>query len=268
MNRELTGSNRLPESRSAVAQYLMLLEGSTYERFWDPYYQKINLLLFFTKADYRTGTVNFPRINRLLDQHLPGVTARLGGDVLLSYHWVQLLRTEQVKSFLASLCLIFFTSAAAFRSLRRAGVVTLPIVLSVLMNYAVMGFAGMPLRVSVSICSAIIMGIGIDYAIHLLNKYDILSPGLPAGQAVPRVFATAGSAVVYNAVVVIGGFLTLLLSRMPPNQKLGLVCSLGIATSVIASFTVVPLFFKQLPATGQKKTCSAHKNCYHLYKKH
>jgi predicted RND superfamily exporter protein len=30
---------------------------------------------------------------------------------------------------------------------------------------------------------------------------------------------------------------------MPPNQKLGLICSLGIVTSLISSFLVVPVLF-------------------------
>ena len=63
------------------------------------------------------------------------------------------------------------------------------------------------------------------------------------------IFRTAGKAIVWNAVVVIAGFLTLIFSQMPPNQKLGLICSLGIATSLISSFLVVPVFLvkKRIP---------------------
>jgi predicted RND superfamily exporter protein len=60
---------------------------------------------------------------------------------------------------------------------------------------------------------------------------------------VPGVFISAGKAILWNAVVVTGGFLTLVLSQMPPNQKLGLICSLGIITSLISSFLVVPVLF-------------------------
>lgn len=56
------------------------------------------------------------------------------------------------------------------------------------------------------------------------------------------IFKTAGKAIVWNGVVVIAGFSTLIFSQMPPNQKLGLICSLGIATSLISSFLVVPVF--------------------------
>ena len=105
-----------------------------------------------------------------------------------------------------------------------------------------MGFCGIPLGVSVSVFSSIILGIGIDYAIHLQNKFDVLRNEMDLEDAFSGIFKTAGKAIVWNAVVVIAGFLTLIFSQIPPNQKLGLVCSLGIATSLFSSFLVVPVF--------------------------
>ncbi|MFC1591989.1 MMPL family transporter, partial [Thermodesulfobacteriota bacterium] len=243
MNLELKGSESIPGSAAAVAQYLMLLEGTTYERFWDYDYQKTNLILFFKKSDYRTGVENFPVLDSLLRKHLPGTAASYGGEVVLSYHWVNLLKPDQLKSFFTSLALIFLVSSLVFWSPRKGLIVTAPIVMAVAMNYGIMGFCGISLSVAVSITSSIIMGIGIDYAIHLQSKFDILSRTQSLRDALPTIFTTAGKAIIWNALVVIGGFGTLLLSQMPPNQKLGMICSLGIATSVIASFLVVPVLF-------------------------
>ena len=242
LNRELRGQSTVPQSPEAIAQYLLLLEGSTYERFWDYDYQKVNIVMFVKTADYQSGTVIFPAIKSFRKKHLPDAGLTLGGEVMLSFHWVNLLRTDQIKSFLTSLVLIFFVSFSVFFSLRKACIVTAPIVLAVAMNYAIMGFCGIPLSVAVSIFSSIIMGIGIDYAIHLQSKYDILSGKLPPEDVLPGIFLTAGKAVLWNAFVVVGGFLTLTLSNMPPNQKLGIICSLGIFTSAAASFLVIPVF--------------------------
>ena len=83
--------------------------------------------------------------------------------------------------------------------------------------------------------------IGIDYAIHLQSKFDALRNEMELEDAFSGIFKTAGKTIVWNGVVVIAGFLTLIFSQIPPNQKLGLVCSLGIATSLISSFLVVPV---------------------------
>lgn len=243
MNLELNEKYDVPDSSDAIAQYMMLLEGSTYERFWDYSYQKINIVIFSKKSDYRTGAASLPAIESYIQKYLPDVKATFGGEFILSYHWVNLLRTDQLKSFLTSLVLIFLVSSGIFWSFRKGIIVTAPIVLAVAMNYGIMGFCKIPLSVSVSICSSIILGIGIDYAIHLQSRFDILSKRMEIKDVVPGVFISAGKAILWNAVVVTGGFLTLVLSQMPPNQKLGLICSLGIITSLISSFLVVPVLF-------------------------
>ncbi len=43
--------------------------------------------------------------------------------------------------------------------------------------------------------------------------------------------------------MVLAGFLILLLSRMPPNRTLGLMVSLGIAVSLVATYLVLPVLW-------------------------
>ena len=247
MNHALRGTYEIPASSEALAQYMLLLEGSSYERLWDYDYQRVNVIVFFGNADYITGTTTLPAIDSYIKKNLPEVKASKGGEVPLSFHWVNFLRTDQLKSFLTALLLIFIVSLGLFRSFKKALVVTAPIVLAVAMNFGILGFLNIPMSVSISIFSSIIMGIGIDYAIHLQTKFDVLSLHVPPEKLLPDIYTSAGKAVFWNAVVVMGGFLTLGFSNMPSNQKLGLICSLGITTSLIASFLIVPLLFKQRP---------------------
>ena len=240
MNSEISGEYSIPDSSEAVAQYMLLLGGSTYERFWDYSYQKINIVMFGTKGDYRAGSTVLSAIQACLKENLPGIRATLGGDYMLSYHRVNLLRTDQVKSFMTSLILIFLVSSLMFWSFRKGAIVAVPILMAVVMNYGIMGFCKIPLSVSVSICSAIILGIGIDYTIHLQSKFDVLSKKMETKDAIPNIFTSTGKAIVWNAAVVIAGFLVPLFSHMPPNQKFGLICSLGVATSLLSCFLVVP----------------------------
>lgn len=242
MNLEFDGEYTIPDSSDAIAQYMLLLDGSTYERFWDYSYQKINIMIFDAKGDYINGSSNLSAIKSFLREYLPGVKTTFGGDYMLSFHWINLLRTDQVKSFLTSLTLIFMVSSLVFWSFRKGIMVAAPILMAVVMSYGIMGFCKIPLSVSVSIFSAIIMGIGIDYAIHLQNKFDVLGRDMEAKDIVPGVFVTAGKAIVWNAAVVIAGFLVFLFSQMPSNQKVGIISALGIATSLFSCFLVIPAF--------------------------
>ena len=242
MSLEINGRYNIPDTSNAIAQYILLLDGSTYERFWDFSYQKINIIIFSIKGDYVAGSAIFSAIRACLEECLPGVKATLGGDYMLSYHRVNLLRTDQVKSFSTSLTLILLVSSFVFWSFRKGVIVTAPILMAVVMNYGIMGFLKIPLSVSVSICSSIILGVGIDYAIHLQSKFDILSKKMETKDIMSGIFITAGKAIIWNAAVVITGFLVLIFSQMPPNQKLGIICSLGITTSLISCFLVIPAF--------------------------
>ncbi len=242
MSLEINERYDIPDTSNAIAQYILLLDGSTYERFWDYSYQKINIIIFSTKGDYVAGSAIFSAIRACLKECLPGVKATLGGDYMLSYHRVNLLRTDQVKSFSTSLTLILLVSSFVFWSFRKGVIVTAPILMAVVMNYGIMGFLKIPLSVSVSICSSIILGVGIDYAIHLQSKFDILSKKIETKDIMSDIFITAGKAIIWNAAVVITGFSVLIFSQMPPNQKLGIICSLGITTSLVSCFLVVPAF--------------------------
>jgi predicted RND superfamily exporter protein len=241
MNLELEGISEIPDSPEAVAQYLLLLDGSTYDRFWDHDYQKVLIAVFGKRADYQYGRYYYSNMDLFLEKHFPECIRSYGGDLRLSYHWVGLLQNDQIKSFLTALLLILFVSTGVFWSFKKGAIVVSPIVLAVAMNYGIMGFCGIYLSVAVSVFSAITLGVGVDYAIHLKSKYDVLSLKMPSSEVLPAAFTSAGKAIVSNACVVIGGFLTLLLSQTPPLQKLGLICSLGIVTSLVAVFLVVPV---------------------------
>jgi predicted RND superfamily exporter protein len=240
MNLEFNGTYDIPDSSNAIAQYILLLDGTTHERFWDYSYQKVNILIFTNNLGYINGTSMLDGIRSYLNEYLSGIKVTFGGEIFLSHHCVDLLRTDQLKSFFTSLALIFLVSSGVFWSFRKGIIVTTPIIVAVLMNYGILGFLKLPISISVSIVSSIIMGIGIDYAIHLQSKFDFLSDKMETEDAIPSTFLTAGKAILWNAAVVISGFLILIFSEMPPNQKFGLVCVLGVATSLISSFLVVP----------------------------
>jgi len=243
MNFELVGEYDLPEDANTVAQYLFLLEGGTYESFFDFDSQKTRIVIICKKGDYLTGHTVISAINAALTDMPPGVNAHLGGDFTLGYHWVGLLGIDQLKSFVAAIFLVFSAVSISFHSFRRAVLVTFPIALAVVMNFAVMGYARIPLSVATSMFSSIIFGVGIDYAIHLQSRFDLAVVRESRLDAAKRAFGTAGEVIFWDALVVIAGFSVLLASYMPPNQRLGLIVSAGIATSAVGTFVVVPLFW-------------------------
>ena len=53
--------------------------------------------------------------------------------------------------------------------------------------------------------------------------------------------AHSGKAIIYNAIIVIAGFLVLLFSVFPPNRELGGLVSLNMFTSLVGTLTIMPV---------------------------
>jgi predicted RND superfamily exporter protein len=240
MNLEFAGQHTIPDSSDTIAQYLLLLDGSSHETFWDYPYQKINITVFSKAGDYLSSIPFFKSVQSSLKKLFPNAIVTFGGELLLSCHSVDLLKKDQLKSFMTSLVLILLISATMYKSLRKGIIVTSPILMAVCICFGILGFLKIPISVTVSVFSSIILGIGIDYAIHMQSKFDLLKGKVTIREVIPNMYVTAGKAVFWNAVVVIAGFLILIFSEMPPNQKLGLVCALGVSASLISSFLIVP----------------------------
>ena len=87
-----------------------------------------------------------------------------------------------------------------------------------------------------------VIGIGIDYTIHFLNKYRVkVRDGLTDPVHITAAtMATSGKAIFFNAVVVIGGFLVFLTSSFRPNFYLGAMLSLNMGACLLVSMTVLP----------------------------
>jgi len=238
VNREFTGRDAVPRKRGASAFFLMMLEGGSHDNLWRPPYRRCLVNAFCRTDDYISGQANFPIFQATMEEHLPGVVISYGGDYSLSYHWVRLLIANFIKAFAGSAVLVFLTVLLFSRSLRFSVLTIAPILLALLLNFGVMGLLGIPFGVATSMFSSIILGIGIDYAIHLQSKLDALGGAGP--QAARMAFASAGKAILWDAVVVICGFAVLLLSRMPPTRTLGGMVALGMGASFAATYLLLP----------------------------
>ena len=240
-NAEFTGAYAIPGSRAAVAQYLMLLDGSSYTDLWNFDRRKLRVIAFCKRDDYLSGHELFATVDAAIREHTHGLKAAVAGPYALGYHWASLIPRNQITSFVTSLLLVSLSAGLLLRSARKAVAVTLPVTAAVILYFGVMGASGTPLNIARSMLSSIILGIGVDYTIHLHAAFDRARCSKAHGDALRDAYASTGKAVLWNTVVIVLGFSILALSKMPPTQQLGVTVSLGILTSLLASFVVLPV---------------------------
>jgi len=176
------------------------------------------------------------------------IKATLSGRVNVDYEWLNTLLGTQFKSVLFALILVWILVCVSLKSIYGGTLALVPVVLGALSVYAFMGVAGITLAVGTSMTAAIALGIGIDFAIHTLDRIKLLikEKGLEPDDALHQLYPSTGRALLFSFVAVFIGFGILGLSYVPPLSKLGILIAFSVLISFISSMTVLPALIKHL----------------------
>lgn len=238
---------RIPNSSDLIAQYLLLYSFSgapdDFGEVVDSEYRQANIRIFCTSDNFIDGTRVEAAINRLAHQYFDpmGVEWRVAGNAHVGHVQTEMITDNLRYNIMMTVFTIFIFAWAMMRSLVAGLFVMVPVLAAVILNFAIMGVTGVTIGWGSSMFTSVAICIGVDYAIHLIYKvkheFDRLQD---IAEALPLSLATTGKTIFFNAVVVVAGFMVLLASQMPPNQQMGLLVSVAMFSSFIATLTVLP----------------------------
>ncbi|MDE2937862.1 MAG: MMPL family transporter [Chloroflexota bacterium] len=116
-----------------------------------------------------------------------------------------------------------------------------PIVLVLISVLGTMALLGIPYTIITSIITALSIGIGVDYTIHMIHRYrEEYSVLRDPEQAAVRTLATTGSALLGSALTTALGLGVLVVSPLAASQQFGFTAAITIGYSLIVSILVVP----------------------------
>jgi hypothetical protein len=181
------------------------------------------------------------------DEHLAarplpaGVRAEWAGETYLNLVWQDKMVTGMLQAFASTLVVVLLLMVALFRSLRWALLTVLPVLWTVLVVYGVIGFAGKDYDMPIAVLSTLVLGIGVDFAIHFVQRYRELCDQLgDPGWALRAFFEEPGRAVTRNALVIAIGFTPLLLADLMPYLVVGALLAAIIVLSWLATMLLLP----------------------------
>ena len=242
--------DRIPESREEVAQYLLLVSmsgdvGIDQMLSLDETQARIQVMVDSTvNASNAGGTLEQAR--SIVARNLEDVGAidrvYLTGLPFLSESMGRQIMASQMKSLLlagiAVAVIVYFTLGRSLTSTLCMG----PIALTILANFGVMGWAGIPVNLVTALVSSIAVGIGIDYSIHIYNRFsEGLTNGLAPAEAIHDTISNTGIAVALNALSVAAGFMVMLASRFPPVRQFGTLIAVTMAVSAAGALSLLPV---------------------------
>ncbi len=191
------------------------------------------------------------RICKYIDQQLngplgaplreKGITFSTTGIGKLYHEASDMLISGQMWSVVLSLIIVLVLVSLTMRSLGYGLLAILPLSITIIVDFGLMGYAGIALDAATAITACVAVGIGVDYSIHYLNRYrDCRARGLVHHEAALETAQGSGQAIVINAVAVGGGFLVMLFSSFVPLFNVGILMAFTMALTAFGSLTLIP----------------------------
>ena len=242
---------RLPEEANLAAQYFLLYSASAspddFNDIADYDYRLANVRFRLNDGRYSVSKNVVEATQKYLDQQFnqPGIHADLSGRVNVDIHWIRRLGDTHFISMAISLGLVWLMASLSFRSLVAGFMAMLPVVVTILMIYTVMGFKGIWLSISTTMFAAIAIGLGVDFSIHTLERLQTrIRRGDSIDAAIRNLYPSTGRALLFNFAALALGFGVLSTSKVVVLQEFGMLVAVAIATSFLTSMTLLPALIK------------------------
>ncbi len=238
-----SGYDKIPDTRNAIAQYfeLYLMSGDAedFEKMVDFPYQHAIINARINTSSTSTLREVVDQINAMVkddpDVQFVGGQADIFSDLAVKMVHGQFVSLAMALTAVSLLLMFLFRSVAA-------GLISaIPLALSMLIVFGLMGLFKIELNVATSLLSSIMIGVGIDYTIHFLWRYKKeLQRGLLHREAVKQTLITTGRGITFNAFSVIIGFTALLLSGFVPVRFFGFLVVVSVFACLVGALMLIP----------------------------
>lgn len=253
LNKNLHGDDdawyRIPEQRELAAQYLLLYEMSL------PYGLDLNDQINVDKSSMRiivtTESLSTKETLDLEQQARDWLTKNApismrgtqgsSPNIMFAHITERNIRSMMVGTTFA-LVAISLILVLVLRSVKIGLISMIPNLVPAALAFGLWGILVGQVGLSISVVTAVSLGIVVDNTVHFLSKYMRASreENMSAQDAVRYAFSTVGMALWVTSLVLVAGFLLLAQSAFQVNAGMGLLTAITIAFALIADFLFLP----------------------------
>ena len=233
----------IPENRGKVnnlfTMYSMSGDPDDFEALVD-YEYKIGLITAF--ADVMSTEQIFSYTNKLnehIDKNFNNDSKiDVTGMIVVFRDLVILIVQSSFVSIFASLLVIGILASLFFKRALWGLLAVVPLTSAVIINFGFMGFFGIELSHVTAILSSIIIGVGVDFAIHYISQYRRLSRTISSKTVSKEVVEDVGYPIVLDAASNMG-FGALVFSTFVPIQYIGGLMVFAMLSTSLGTLTIL-----------------------------
>ena len=146
---------------------------------------------------------------------------------------------------------IFVLHSVTYRSALSGGIILLQIATATLLSLAYMALRGVGLNVHTLPVQAVGVGIGVDYAIYIVDRIrQECAAGRGVDESIRTAIRTTGMAVTFTATTVVGGILFWVFSNLRFQAEMAQLLIVLMGINMLGAITVVPAFYAILKPGG------------------
>ena len=245
----------VPEDRAKVnnlyTMYSMSGDPDDLTALVDYEYSKALVTAILKNVSTKNSVLFVNDIEHFVDQNFTqykDITAT--GQLVVLRDMVELVIKSSVISICVSIVVITFIAAIFFRHLGWGIFAVIPLSAAVILNFGFMGILKIDLNHVTALLSSVIIGVGVDFAIHYISQYRRLARAkVPVATRSNRVIDEVGYPIILDALSNMA-FGALLFSEFVPLQHMG---GLMVFAMFSTSFGTLTILASLLELTGRRK---------------
>jgi len=252
-HKALMGSDTIPDSRAAIEQLLLLMEGSdSVENMLASDRRRARLIVRLQDVGGQKFTTIVDQAKVWTEDYFQGlpVDVRVTGTPFVAYRGINRITSDLRNSLSLAFAIIAVLIGLLFKDLRIALICLVPNALPLIAGYGLMGAMGWLLQPSSALVFTVALGIAVDDTIHMMARYrEALDKGMDNNSAVHEAVLRCGRAVAITSLVLCVGFGVNALSAFQQMTVLGSLGATVIFVALLCDLFVLPAL---LSLFGQK----------------
>jgi hypothetical protein len=221
-----------------------------------------SMLLFSIQTQFTvddSGTVRLfmsslgEKIVQIQSQY-PGTTIGYAGELASTYDESAAIGFDLMVPSIIAVILIVLLFLFSFRRIRYITFTLVSLLAGIILDMGLIAITIGELNMITSTFGVLLIGLGVDFGVHIVTNFSTCRErGMGLEEALTTVFTTTGSAVFYGAVTTALAFLTLMFSSSKGISQFGFVAALGIMTTLVSMFTLLPSLLIMFSKEKQSK---------------
>ena len=243
MNDVMGEGSIIPDERAKIEQLWFLLDGQEILDQMVNYEMDEALITgTFSTMDSRSQKEFMQKMRQYAIEHSSSEFAlQFTGFPAIYDKLDESIADSQFKSLALAIVLVFLIISILFKSVRNGIFASIPIIATLIILFGFMGWSKIPLDIATVLVGSISIGIGIDYAIHMISYFNHEYRETENYRiSIKNAISVSGKAILINALSVSFGFLVLVFGNLIPLQRFGILVAVTMVASGLGALTLLP----------------------------